>query len=100
MKSTSLALLAGLVLAVPRIAGAQDVPAEQFVIVPLRVHILTSPDIDLANCTMTEAQAARMVGEINAIWHKGWHPLRRRVDPPRAGRAGGALPPDGEPGRR
>ncbi len=70
MHSTRFALIAGLVLATSRIAGAQDVPAEQFVIVPLRVHVLTSSDIDQANCKMTEAEAARVVGNINAIWHK------------------------------
>jgi hypothetical protein len=70
MDHTRFALIAGLVLATSRIAAAQDVPAEQFVIIPLRVHVLTSPDIDQADCKMTEADAARMVGNINAIWHK------------------------------
>ena len=57
-------------MAMSRIAAAQDVPAEQFVIIPLRVHVLTSTDIDQADCKMTEAEAARVVGNINAIWHK------------------------------
>ena len=70
MNSARFALLAGLVLATSRIAAAQDVPGEQFVIIPLRVHVLTSADIDQANCKMTEADAARVVGNINAIWRK------------------------------
>ena len=70
MNAARFALVAGLILATSRIAGAQDVPAEQFVIVPLRVHLLTSADIDQANCKMTEAEAARVVANINAIWHK------------------------------
>ena len=70
MKSARIATIAGLVLALSRIAAAQDVSAEQFVIIPLRVHVLTSTDIDQANCKMTEADAARVVGNINAIWHK------------------------------
>jgi hypothetical protein len=70
MKPARFALIAGLVLATSRIAGAQDVPAEQCVIVPLRVHVLTSPDIDMANCKLTEADVARLAGNVNAIWHK------------------------------
>jgi hypothetical protein len=70
MNPARLALIAGLVLATSRIAGAQDVPAADFVIIPLRVHVLTAPDIDMANCKLTDADVARVVGNINAIWHK------------------------------
>jgi hypothetical protein len=70
MKTARFALIAGMVLATSRIAGAQDVPAEQFVIIPLRVHVLTSSDIDQANCKLTEGDVTRVVGNINAIWHK------------------------------
>jgi hypothetical protein len=70
MNPARFALVAGLVLATSRIAGAQDVPAEQFVIVPLRVHVLTSTDIDQASCKMSQAEAAAVLGNVNAIWHK------------------------------
>ena len=45
-------------------------PAEdQFVIVPLRVHILSSPVVDLANCRLSDADALRVITNVNAIWH-------------------------------
>jgi hypothetical protein len=71
MKPTRPVLIAGLVLAMSGMVGAQDVPAEQFVIVPLRVHVLTSPNIEMVNCQLNDAGVARVVGELNAIWHKG-----------------------------
>jgi hypothetical protein len=70
MKPTRLALIVGLVLATSRSAGAQGVPAEDVVVIPLRVHVLTSPDFDMANCRLTDADVARVVGNLNAIWHK------------------------------
>jgi hypothetical protein len=70
MNAARLALFVGLVASICRIAGAQDVPAEQFVIIPLRVHVLTDPNIDMANCKMTEADVKRVVSNVNAIWHK------------------------------
>ena len=43
-------------------------PAGQFVIVPLRVHVLTSdlPDID---CKLTDADVERIVGKVNRAWN-------------------------------
>jgi hypothetical protein len=70
MKPVRFAVFVGLVAAMSRIAGAQDVPTEQFVVIPLRVHVLTDPNIDIANCKMTEADVKRVVGNVNAIWHK------------------------------
>jgi hypothetical protein len=43
---------------------------DQFVIVPLRVHVLTSPTLDLVNCTLNDAEIGRVIGNVNAIWHK------------------------------
>jgi hypothetical protein len=70
MKAARIALFAVLVLASSRLAGAQEIPAEQFVIVPLRVHVLMAPDIDKANCKLTDADIARVAGHINGIWNK------------------------------
>jgi hypothetical protein len=70
MKPARLALVVGLVLAAARDAGAQGVPAEEFVVIPLRVHVLRSPEIDMANGRLTDAEVAVVVGNINAIWHK------------------------------
>lgn len=60
----------GLVLALCRTAGAEDTSAEQFLIIPLRIHVLTSTEIDIANCKLTDADVARVVGNVNAIWQK------------------------------
>ena len=70
MNPARFALIVGLILATSRIAGAQDVPAADFVIIPLRVHVLRSAEIDQANCRLTDAEVARVAGNINAIWHK------------------------------
>jgi hypothetical protein len=70
MKPARLGLIAGLVLAMSPSSGAQGVPAEEFVVIPLRVHVLTSPEIEMANCRLAEADVARVVGNINAIWHE------------------------------
>ena len=42
-------------------------PAEQFVIVPLRVHVLTSdlPEID---CKLSDADVRRILGKVNRVW--------------------------------
>jgi hypothetical protein len=70
MKPARFALIAGLVLATLRNASAQHVPAEDVVVIPLRVHVLRSPQIEMANCRLTDAEVAVVVGNINAIWHK------------------------------
>jgi hypothetical protein len=47
------------------------VPAyDQFVIVPLRVHVLTAPTLELVNCTFSDAEIGKVTGNLNAIWHK------------------------------
>ena len=42
-------------------------PADQFVIVPLRVHVLTSdlPEID---CKLSDADVRRILGKVNRVW--------------------------------
>ena len=62
MKPARLALVVGLVLAASRDAGAQGVPAEEFVVIPLRVHVLRSPEIAMANGRLTEAEVAVIAG--------------------------------------
>ena len=52
-------------------ADVTKVPAfDQFVVIPLRVHILTSKDLDLASPKITDAEAAKLVPAINAFWSK------------------------------
>lgn len=70
MKPARFALIVGLVLAMPRSAGAQKVPVDEFVVIPLRVHVLKSAEIGMAHCRLTDAEVAVIVGNVNAIWHR------------------------------
>jgi hypothetical protein len=40
------------------------------VVIPLRIHVLTSTEIDTANCNLIDADIARVVGNINTIWQR------------------------------
>lgn len=67
--------LAGLVLAsIGADLDAGDVtkvPAfEQFLVVPLRVHILDSKEFAMTACQISDAEVTRSVAAINAIWSK------------------------------
>jgi len=50
-----------------RVVTGPQAPVE-LLIVPVRVHILTSPDLDLANCKLRDSDIARVVVKLNAIW--------------------------------
>lgn len=39
-------------------------------IVPLRIHILTAADLDLANCKLRDSDIKRIVAKLNSIWKK------------------------------
>jgi hypothetical protein len=51
--------------------GAADVtappPADQFIIVPLRVHVLTG-DVPEVDCKLADADVHRILGKINRVW--------------------------------
>jgi len=50
---------------------AMDPPAaDQFLIVPLRIHILRTPDLELANCKLEDGDVERVVCNLNTIWSK------------------------------
>jgi hypothetical protein len=51
-------------------ARAENPPpaGDEFLIVPLRIHILQSRDLDLADCKLRDADIARIAGKLNAIW--------------------------------
>lgn len=44
-------------------------PYAQFIVIPLRIHILTSTNLPDINCKLTDADIARITGKINTIWH-------------------------------
>jgi hypothetical protein len=43
---------------------------EQFLVVPLRVHVLTSEVLREVNCHLTDEDIARVVGKVNGVWNK------------------------------
>src|SRR4051794_4331549 len=48
-----------------------EVPAyDQFVVIPLRVHILTATDLPEVDCHLTDADVGRILGKVNRIWEK------------------------------
>ncbi|HWE01043.1 MAG TPA: matrixin family metalloprotease [Tepidisphaeraceae bacterium] len=43
---------------------------EDFLVIPLRIHILTAPDLPDVDCKLTDADIGRIVGKMNGVWHK------------------------------
>jgi hypothetical protein len=71
-----LILGAGLALApgfAPADEPAADVleppPFDQFLVIPLRAHVLTASDLPEVDCRLTFADVERVVGKVNGIWH-------------------------------
>jgi hypothetical protein len=48
----------------------QPTPYDQFLIVPLRIHTLTAPDLDLTDCKLRDTDITRIVRKLNTIWSK------------------------------
>jgi hypothetical protein len=42
---------------------------EDFLVIPLRIHILTATDLPEVNCKLTDADIDRILGKMNGIWH-------------------------------
>ena len=43
-------------------------PPEEFIVVPLRVHVLTSSDAPEVDCKLTDADVERIVTKMNRVW--------------------------------
>lgn len=55
----------------PPVADVLTPPvSEDFLILPLRVHILTSSDLPEVDCRLTDADITRIVRKVNGIWDK------------------------------
>ena len=58
----------------PHSAASPDVtnppPSDQFIVVPLRVHILKAADIPELDCALTDDDIARILRKVNGIWNK------------------------------
>ena len=50
---------------------SQPPALDQFLIVPLRVHIFVSPGFEQVDCKLGDADVTRIVGKLNSIWNKG-----------------------------
>ncbi len=62
---------------------ATEVPKyEEFLVIPLRVHVLTSKELPEVDCKLADEDISRVLGKVNGIWHKagihwGLESLRR-----------------------
>ena len=71
--SFALAMSFSFVDPAPRTAArsqADPPAADQFLIVPLRIHILKTPDLELANCKLEDGEVEHVVRNLNTIWRK------------------------------
>ncbi len=69
MHAVHLTLFLGLAVSTAQVPAARAPAEDQFIIVPLRVHVLSSPDLDLANCRLSDAAVRGVIADLNAIWH-------------------------------
>lgn len=95
---------AALVLAAAAIVRADEPrPVDEFLVVPLHVHVLTADDLPEIDCRLTDADLDRIVGKVNGVWRSaGVHfRLASRRREPAAGveafRALRRLAPDRDP---
>jgi hypothetical protein len=44
-------------------------PYESFLVIPLRVHVLSSKDLPEVDCALTDADIQRVLKKMNGIWH-------------------------------
>jgi len=50
--------------------GIDPPPYGDFLVVPLRVHILTATDLPEIDCALTDTDIHRILGKVNTIWHQ------------------------------
>lgn len=41
-----------------------------FIVIPLRIHVLSSDDLTELDCKLTDADLKRILGKVNGIWHQ------------------------------
>lgn len=44
--------------------------SESFLVVPLRVHVLSSEEWPEADCHLSDADVERILGKVNSVWHQ------------------------------
>lgn len=45
-------------------------PFDTFLVLPLRIHVLTATDLPEVNCKLRDEDVVRIVGKVNGIWNK------------------------------
>lgn len=45
-------------------------PYDDFIIIPLRIHVLKATDLPNIDCLLSDADIDRIIGKVNTIWHK------------------------------
>jgi hypothetical protein len=65
-------VLAGLPAAGDEVStdATEPPPYEEFLVLPLRIHILSATDLPEIDCGLTDDDIARIVGKVNGIWNK------------------------------
>lgn len=52
-------------------ADVTEAPArDQFLVIPLRVHLLSSKDLPEVDCKLSDDDVRRIVRKVNGVWHK------------------------------
>ena len=47
-----------------------DPPFDDFLVIPLRVHVLTATDLPEIDCKLTDDDVARVIKKANRVWHR------------------------------
>jgi hypothetical protein len=54
----------------PARAAIDPLAYHEFLIIPIRVHILSASELPEVNCHLTDADVTRILTKVNGIWHK------------------------------
>lgn len=61
-----------LLISIPALGGDGEVatppPSADFLVIPLRIHILTAEDLPEVDCKLTDDDIRRIVGKVNKVW--------------------------------
>ena len=69
---TSLGIALILAALSPRVADDEKIEPpkrSEFVVIPLRVHVLTADDLPEVDCKLSDDDIRRIVGKVNGVWH-------------------------------
>lgn len=65
-----LALVACLASSPDEAFATKPLPPSEFLVIPLRVHILTSEDLSDVDCKLSDDDLKRILGKVNLVWHQ------------------------------